>query len=137
MTAVFTIPTRVYYEDTDASGVVYYANYLRFMERARSDWLRDVGLDVCAIAENQGALFVVRTAAIDYLKPARLSDLLTVSVAIKRLGRASLEVEQEIRKDHALLCRGTIKLVSVDTQTFLPRPIPDEVRIGIDTWKLP
>ena len=82
MTVAFAIPVRVYYEDTDAGGVVYYANYLRFMERCRSDWLRSAGLEIRDIAARHGLLFAVRAANVEYIKPAQLSDLLTVSVLV-------------------------------------------------------
>ncbi len=95
---VFSIPIRVYYEDTDAGGVVYYANYLKFMERARSEWLRRLGFEQDELARNPGVLFAVRTAKLEFLKPARFNDLLEVTVEIRERGRASLTFGQRVRR---------------------------------------
>ena len=94
-----SIPVRIYYEDTDAGGVVYYAAYLRFMERVRSEWLRSLGFDVQRLAAEEGILFAVRALQVDYLRPARLSDQLDVSVALQHCGRASLVVDQQVQRD--------------------------------------
>jgi tol-pal system-associated acyl-CoA thioesterase len=96
--APFTWPVRVYWEDTDAGGVVYYANYLKFCERARTEWLRGLGFDQQAMAERDGVLFVVSSAQVRYAVPARLDDQLTVSVAVVHAGGASLELLQEVRR---------------------------------------
>ena len=137
MTVAYSIPVRVYYEDTDAGGVVYYANYLRFMERCRSDWLRSAGLEIRDIAARYELLFAVRAANVEYIKPAQLSDLLTVSVLVAKFGRVSLDLDQEIHRDSDLVCRGRIRLASVDAGTFLPKPIPDELKNELTTWKTP
>ncbi|MBW4048517.1 MAG: tol-pal system-associated acyl-CoA thioesterase [Proteobacteria bacterium] len=96
--APFTWPVRVYWEDTDAGGVVYYANYLKFCERARTEWLRSLGFDQQAMAERDGLLFVVSSAQMRFAAPARLDDQLTVSVCVVHAGGASLELSQEVRR---------------------------------------
>ena len=93
----FSLPVRVYYEDTDAAGVVYYANYLRFLERARTEWLASLGHPLAELERVHGIVFVVRRIEVDYKLPARLSDALDVTVAIETLGRASLTVQQQVR----------------------------------------
>ena len=89
-------PVRVYYEDTDLAGIVYYANYLRFIERARTEWVRDLGVDQGALKRDQGVVFAVRRVEADYLKPARFDDLLTVTTRLLELGGARIELEQEV-----------------------------------------
>jgi acyl-CoA thioester hydrolase len=121
----FLWPLRVYYEDTDAGGVVYYANYLKFMERARSEWLRSLGFEQDVLAQEQGLLFVVRSVEVDYLRPARFNDALTVSAEIAHCGRASLSFAQDICRDDVVLCRGKVKIASVDAQRFRPRQVPE------------
>lgn len=123
----FRLPVRVYYEDTDAAGVVYYASYLRFLERARSDWLRAQGLDVARLAQ-QGVVFAVRRVEIDYLQPARLSDLLEVSVQPAALGRASVTVHQEVYRDGELLSRACVRLACLDAERLTPRPLPPDIQ---------
>jgi acyl-CoA thioester hydrolase len=123
---VFTWPVRVYWEDTDAGGVVYYANYLTFMERARSEWLRALGFDQNRLKEEQGIVFVVRQACIDYLKPARYDDLLTVSASLKQAGRASLVMSQTILREE-LLATGEVTLACVNALSFKPVRIPQEL----------
>ena len=137
MTIEYSIPVRVYYEDTNAGGVVYYANYLRFMERCRTEWLRHIGFDIRDVTRRFGLVFAVHTAALRYLKPARLSDLLSVSMQLERCGRASLDVAQAVRCEGELLCQGTLKLASLDAEHFRPQPIPTEILKGINTWKMP
>ena len=123
----FIWQVRVYYEDTDAGGVVYYANYLAYMERARSEWLRTLGFDNQTLADQQGVVFAVRRASIDYLQPARLDELLDVSLTLKKRGRASLLFEQQVRCGDELLCRGEILLACVDVDSFKPTAIPQTV----------
>ena len=137
MTVAFKMSLRVYYEDTDAGGIVYYANYLRFMERCRSDWLRDIGYDILAINQQYGIFFAVRATSIEYFKPAQLSDLLTVTVELQRLKHASLDVEQHIYKDDELLCEGTVRLASLNAATLHPAPIPKPLIADIKKWKMP
>lgn len=123
----FRLPLRVYYEDTDAGGVVYYANYLAFMERARTEWLRSLGHENQQLLDEQGVVFAVRRASVDYLSPARLDDLLEVVVAVRQLKRASLVFEQQILRGEELLCKGEITLVCVDLENFRPTAIPDSI----------
>ncbi len=122
----FRIPVRVYYEDTDAAGVVYYAAYLRFLERARSDWLRALGFDVARLAE-AGVVFAVRRVEVDYLRPGRLADLLEVSVALAGRGRASLILRQTVSRDGEPLCRAQVKVACLDARRLAPRPLPDNL----------
>jgi acyl-CoA thioester hydrolase len=127
---LFQWDVRVYYEDTDSSGVVYYANYLRFMERARTEWMRSLGFEQDRLLAEQGILFVVRSASIDYLRPARFNDRLNVGVALSNRGRASLTLEQSVLRhgDNAgPLCTGTVKIACIEAATFRPQPIPDTI----------
>ncbi len=123
----FIWQVRVYYEDTDAGGVVYYANYLAYMERARSEWLRTLGFDNQTLADRHGVVFAVRRASIDYLQPARLDELLDVSLMLKKRGRASLLFEQQVRRGDELLCQGEILLACVDANSFKATAIPKTI----------
>jgi acyl-CoA thioester hydrolase len=136
MSAVFSLPVRVYYEDTDAGGVVYYANYLKFMERARTEWLRSLGLMQDELSRTQGVLFAVRSANVDYLKPARLDERLEVSVELGRCGLASLVFLQQVRRGEDVLCRGEIKIACLRTAGFSPIAIPEDIVSRINTWSL-
>ncbi len=128
----FEWPVRVYYEDTDAGGVVYYANYLAYMERARTEWLRAAGFENQRLMDEEGVVFAVRRASVEYLKPARLDDELIVHASMAQLKRASLLFKQEIRRGDELLCSGEILLVCVDTHTFRPTSIPKKIRDRLD-----
>ena len=130
--AAFTHAVRVYWEDTDAGGVVFYANYLKFFERARTEWLRALGVGQQALREATGAIFVVSDTALRYLAPARLDDLLTVSVQQLETGRASMTLQQQAWRHNAdgvqqLLCEGRIRIGCVDAQTLRPRRFPDAI----------
>jgi len=130
---------RVYYEDTDTGGVVFYANYLKFFERARTEWLRSFGFQQQQLAATTGAIFVVKNTSVEYLSPARLDDELRLTVVVEKLRNASMEFIQEAWRlpsgdggtacdgEPRLLARGSITVVCVDEATFRPRPIPDEV----------
>lgn len=121
----FFWPVRVYYEDTDAGGVVYYANYLKFMERARSEWLRKLGFEQDQLLRKEGLVFAVRKVSLEYLKPARFNDLLSVSVKIVDQGAASIDFDQGISDQSGnMLCQGSIKIVCVDAISLRPRPLP-------------
>ncbi len=125
--AVFTWPVRVYYEDTDAGGVVYYANYLKFMERARSEWLRALGVDQEVLATRDGVLFVVHKAEIEYRAPARFNDLLEVRSRISHLRRVRITFEQQIFNDsdpETPLCVGRIDVAGVRADSLRPVAIP-------------
>jgi len=125
--AGFQWRVRVYYEDTDSGGVVYYANYLRFMERSRTEWMRTLGFEQDRLLAEHGILFAVRSAHIDFHAPARFNEQLDVSAEVVRRGRASLTFRQVItREDDAqLLCDGRVKIACLDADAFRPRPIPD------------
>ena len=124
---VFAWPVRVYWEDTDAGGIVFYANYLKFFERARTEWLRALGFGQQRLRNDTGAIFVVADTSVRYLEPARLDDLLDVSVRIAEAGRVSLTLLQQARRDGALLAEGTVRIGCVDAGTFRPRRIPNEL----------
>lgn len=117
---------RVYYEDTDAGGIVYHANYLRFFERARSDWLRALGVTHDALAARDGIAFVVRDAGIDWLRPARLDDELDVDVRVLETGRASMRVAQHAHRapDTVLLARATVRVAAIDRASGRPAALP-------------
>ncbi len=120
----FTLAVRVYYEDTDAAGVVYYANYLRFCERARTEWLRELGIGQQALMDSAGIAFVVRSVKADYLRAARLDDTLEVVTRIAALRGASLLFEQDIRRDGQLLFSAQVLVVCIDHRRQKPAPIP-------------
>ncbi|RMG31421.1 MAG: tol-pal system-associated acyl-CoA thioesterase [Gammaproteobacteria bacterium] len=123
----FSWPVRVYYEDTDAGGVVYYANYLRYMERARTEWLRRLGLDQSTLARDPGILFAVHRIEIDYLRPARLDARLRVTVRIEEVRRTALGLAQSVLPEdepQAPCCRGRVRVVCVDAERFRPVPLP-------------
>ncbi|WP_105132540.1 tol-pal system-associated acyl-CoA thioesterase [Burkholderia sp. BE12] len=123
----FTWPVRVYYEDTDAGGIVFYANYLKFFERARTEWLRACGVDQRRLADDTGAIFIVRSTSLDYRAPARLDDTLTITSRPGRIGRASVEFTQEAWCGGTLLVVGHIRLGCVDRHGIRPAAIPPAV----------
>jgi len=122
---------RVYYEDTDAGGVVYYANYLRFLERARTEWLRALGFEQDDLRVRLGILFAVRRVSADYLRPARFNDRLEVTVEPARIGPASIEFSQEVRRGGDTLCTASVRIACLDAAQFEPRPIPPEMTARI------
>ncbi len=126
-TEPFELRVRVYYEDTDAQGVVYYANYFRFMERARTEWLDALGIDHRSMMNDDNRILVVTDAHAKFLIPARLGDSLIVTASLKRLGRASFDIEQNIYRDSsagALLIRGGVTAAYVEADTMKPKRIP-------------
>jgi acyl-CoA thioester hydrolase len=137
MTPDFTWTVRVYYEDTDTGGVVFYANYLKFFERARTEWLRAAGISQQLLSETHRMMFVVKSTAVDYHAPAKLDDELKLTVVVERLGRASVQFVQEAWRidgtGQQLLTSGRIKVGCVGTETFRPHSIPDEVLVKIKT----
>ena len=126
-TNLFEWPVRVYFEDVDSGGIVYYASYLKFMERARTEWLRCRGIDVAVLASEDRVLFVVKSIKLDYQRPARLSDALRVSVALRGIHRASLDLSQEITYDSQTLCSGNLRLACLNADTLRPRRIPEMI----------
>jgi acyl-CoA thioester hydrolase len=127
----FFWPLRVYYEDTDSGGVVYYANYLKFFERARTEWLRSFGLNQDRLAQEQDLIFVVRRAALDFAKPARLDDLLEVTIEPLKLARVYVELAQEARCGAHVLVRAEIQVACVNRRSFKPAAIPQSLRESI------
>ena len=126
----FIWQVRVYYEDTDSGGVVYYANYLRFLERARTEWLRGYGVEQDTLAQHEGLIFAVRSVHLEYVKPAKFNDLLDVSVAISKAGKASLTFDQTIRRadgQNQLLCTGQVKVACLSADTLRPQAIPETI----------
>ena len=123
--APFRHALRVYWEDTDAGGVVFYANYLKFFERARTEWLRAQGIGQERLRTETGAIFIVTDTSLRYLLPARLDDLLDVTVQVTQAGRASLTLSQQAWRGAELLTEGTIRIGCVDAGTFRPRRIPN------------
>lgn len=128
----------MYYEDTDSGGVVYYANYLKFFERCRSEWLRALGLDNRTLLEQHGVLLVVAHCSTDYRKPARLDEALTVTASVERWGTASVVFAQQVLRgegDRAELCtRAQVKVACVGANSLRPQPWPEAVRQKFDQF---
>jgi acyl-CoA thioester hydrolase len=125
----FELPVRVYYEDTDAQGVVYYANYFRFMERARTEWLEALGIDHITLMNEENRILVVTEAHAKFLIPARLRDSLIVTASLQRLGRATFEIEQNIYRESSdgdLLIHGGVTAAYLDAKTMKPKRVPKE-----------
>ena len=122
--SMFSWPTRVYWEDTDAGGVVYHAQYLAFLERARTEWLRAHGKGQEALRIDHDLVFAVRAMRIEFLQPARLDDALLVSVTLRQCRRASLVLVQSIRRDGALLLEAEVRVAALNASDFRPRAIP-------------
>lgn len=120
----FSWPVRIYYEDTDAGGVVFYANYLKFFERARTEMLRSFGFEQDQLIAQNNIIFVVRSVTIDYLNPARFNELIDVSAKIIEIKKISLTFEQSVLRQNDLLCTGQVRIACLDAQTFKPKPIP-------------
>lgn len=130
--AQFRLRLRVYYEDTDAAGIVYHANFLKFMERARTEWLRSLGFEQDALAREYGIGFVVRRAELDFRRPARFNDELISTVRVARCGRASVELMQDVlHADGTLLCGGRIRVGAVHLRRMVPLAMPEAVYQGI------
>jgi tol-pal system-associated acyl-CoA thioesterase len=121
------IPVRVYYQDTDAGGVVFHAQYLAFMERARTELLNEAGVDLARFAEQQGVLFLVHELHVRYHQPARLNDMLSVSADVVELGRASLLFRQRVERDGLLLVEADVRVALVDRRRMKPTRIPEEL----------
>ena len=124
----FSFPVRVYYEDTDTAGVVYYAGYLRFLERGRTEWLRALGVEQFRLAQEAGIVFAVRSLNIEYLKPARLDDVLAVLTELTLAGRAQVTLKQRIERDGEPLVEATVRVACLNTKTMKPAALPAEIR---------
>jgi len=127
MNTIFSLPIRVYYEDTDTGGVVYHSNYLNFMERARTEWLRSLGFEQDELLREHGVIFAVSAVSIAFHKPARFNELVAVTVALDRRGAASLTLKQEVRRGDELLASGEVRVACIDAQRFAPVAIPARV----------
>ena len=125
---MFTTKVRIYYEDTDAGGIVYHANYLKFMERNRCDWLASIGFSVTDLERDYGIMFVVKQAALDYDQPARLFDQLRVETKPLQVGKVRLVAEQCIYNNEALICRGEIKLATLSSASYTLAPMPEALQ---------
>lgn len=132
----FIWPVRVYYEDTDSGGVVYYANYLKFMERARTEWLRSLGFEQDRLIEEENVIFAVRHVEADFLSPARFNDALVATAVISEQRRASLTFRQEIKRetDNRVLCRGEVKVACLDAKRMRPIALPDALIKELRVW---
>ena len=128
----FSWPIRVYYEDTDAGGVVFYANYLGFMERARTEWLRALGFEQPEMAEKDGVLFVVHTVNIKYLKPSRFNDSLQVTVEVVNVGGSRIRFLQQVLRGNEEIARAEVEVVCVSADTLRPARMPDVMRMTIE-----
>ena len=129
---IFSLPIRVYFQDTDAGGVVYHASYVNFFERARTEWLRAHGHSNAELMKEFGVLFVVRSLKLDYFKPAVLDDLLDVTAQIKDIGRSRITLLQSVRREDELLTEAEVHLVCVSVQCFKPVSVPEVLRVQ---WK--
>ncbi len=127
MPSAFTWTVRVYYEDTDAGGIVFYANYLKFFERARTEWLRGLDVGQQAMLQQHGAMFVVKNTSVDYHAPARLDDVLNLTLSVEKLGRASVQFIQQAWRGDVMLTSASVKVGCVDSSTLRPRALPDAV----------
>lgn len=123
----FNWPVRVYYEDTDSGGLVYYANYLKFMERARTEWLRSFAIQQDELRDSFGVIFAVRQVQIDYLLPAKFNEQLVVTASVEKKGKASITFVQTILRDTQLLAKAKIKIACLDGDLFKPVALPVEV----------
>jgi acyl-CoA thioester hydrolase len=123
----FSAQYQVYYEDTDSGGMVYYANHLKFFERARTDFLRKKNIKSDSL-KSSGIFFVVRNCSVEYLKPAMMDDLLEVTVIVEEIGKTSIKMKQEIKKDGQVLCKMDVVIVCIDATNFKPKRIPEEIQ---------
>lgn len=128
----FEMPVRVYFQDTDAGGVVYHASYVNFLERARTEWLREHGFTNAGLMRELGVVFVVRSIKLDYLRPALLDDLLAVSAEIEEIGRSRVTLRQTVMRGDEVLTQATVHLVCVAMDSFKPVSVPERLR---QQWK--
>jgi acyl-CoA thioester hydrolase len=126
--AIFALPVRVYYQDTDAGGVVYHSTYLDFLERARYEWLRELGFDIRSLTQTYKAIFMIRSLNIEYFKPALLDDLLQVDVQPVKLGRSRITLAQQVLRDSVILASATVNAVCVGAESLKPASFPAPLR---------
>ena len=125
---IFTLPLRVYYQDTDAGGVVYHSTYLDFMERARYEWLRELGFDIHSLVQVHKVVFMVRSLSIEYFKPALLDDLLHITAQAAELGRSRITISQHVLRGATLLANATVQAVCVGAESLRPVSVPAPLR---------
>jgi tol-pal system-associated acyl-CoA thioesterase len=130
---MFVFPVRVYYEDTDAGGVVYHSQYLNFMERARTEWLRGLGFAQAALRQDEQVLFVVHSMQIQFKKPAKLDDDLNVVSQLTEMGRGSFSCRQQIMRDELVLLEAQVKVACVNADSFKPTGIPARIKIALES----
>ena len=123
----FQWKVRVYWEDTDAGGIVFYANYLKFFERARTEWLRSLGIEQQQLKEALGGMFVVAETRVKYLRPARLDDELIVTASLQQCGRASMTIVQQVLLGNTVLCEGMVRIGWVHVSSLQPGRIPQNI----------
>jgi acyl-CoA thioester hydrolase len=133
---MYSLPVRIYWEDTDAGGVVYHARYVAFLERARSEWMRANGHGQATL-QHTGMVFAVRAMTLDFLRPARLDDALDVTVALAECRRASLVFNQAVLRDGERLLAATVRIASLDAATFKPTPIPADLHAQLAALAVP
>jgi len=131
----FAFRLRVYYEDTDAGGVVYYANYLKFMERARTEWLAALGFPLADVERDHAATFVVHHVTIDFVRPARLNDVLDATVEVLDRGASRLALRQLVRRAEETLTRATVRLACVELASMRPRRMPAPLAAALETLR--
>lgn len=124
----FRWPVRVYYEDTDSGGVVYHANYVKFMERGRTEWVRSLGIDQSELRRDLGVLFVVRALALQYRRPASIDDALEVVTEVEKMGHSLIKFKQKIVRGDELLVQATVEVVCVEAEKFRPAQLPAVLR---------
>ena len=129
----FVWPVRVYYEDTDSAGVVYYANYLRYFERARTEWLRNLGFEQTELAARHHIVFVVRSIHVEYLQPARFNDELQITLELGAPGASQIRFEQRVLRGGEVLCEAQVRVACVNQRNAKPIRIPQEISIKIRT----
>lgn len=132
MEVVFVHPVRIYYQDTDAGGVVYHASYLNFLERARYEWLRELGFTVDTMIRSHKMIFLIRSLSIEYFKPAVLDDLLDITVEVVETGRSRITLQQQILREQGMLASATVHAVCVGSDTLKPISIPVSLRQKIE-----
>ena len=132
MEVVFVHPERIYYQDTDAGGVVYHASYLNFLERARYEWLRELGFTVDTMIRSHKMIFLIRSLGIEYFKPAVLDDLLDITVQVVDIGRSRITLQQQILREQGTLASATVHAVCVGAETLKPISIPAPLRQKIE-----
>ncbi len=121
----FILPIRVYYEDTDAGGIVYHANYIKFLERTRTEWLRELGFELTDLMQQYNLVIVVRRITIDYLRPALFNELLESTVQLTKLGKASMTLKQQVLRQGDILCSAVVKVAAINVVNMRPQAVPN------------